>query len=203
MVRALSSLGLLTLATSVVAAPSFGAPQAGSAQSIQNLKDKIKNVVLIVMENRSVDNLLGGQRIRGLDNPINSGPFCNLLNITNPAAGKVCSKPNDFDSILNDPDHSIHGNNLEFYGTFEPNEADIQSGKLKPNMQGFVHEQIRVYTGKANITTLSEQVMNYYTEDQVPVITALTQNFVVFNHWHSGIPGVSSQYGSRNIWHSY
>jgi phospholipase C len=203
MVR-LSSLGLVAFAASAVAAPAAesaasqqwdhdhgNSPQPGSAQSIKNLKEKIKNVVLITMENRSLDNLLGGQRIRGLDNPINNGPFCVPRNITNPSLGKVCSQPKDFDSILNDPDHSIHGNNLEFYGTFEPSDADIQSGKLTPNMQGFVHEQIRVYTGKADTDTLSQQVMNYYTEDQVPVLTALTQNFVVFNNWHSGIPGVS------------
>ena len=39
-----------------------------------------------------------------------------------------------------------------------------------------------------------EQVMNYYTEDQVPVLTELVQNFVTFNHWHSGVPGVSPPY---------
>ncbi|RFU29209.1 hypothetical protein B7463_g7114, partial [Scytalidium lignicola] len=189
MVRLASSFSLLALASSAVAAPPWTAPHPGSPQSIKNLKDKIKNVVLITMENRSLDNLLGGQRLRGLENPINNGPFCNPLNVTSLGAGKVCSKPNDFDSILNDPDHSIHGNNLEFYGTFEPSDEDIQSSKLKPNMQGFVHEQIRIYTGKADTTTLSEQVMNYYTEDQVPVITSLSHNFVVFNHWHSGIPG--------------
>ncbi|KXT12288.1 hypothetical protein AC579_5656 [Pseudocercospora musae] len=38
-------------------------------------------------------------------------------------------------------------------------------------------------------TFLAQQVVNYYTEDQVAVLTALTQNFVTFNHWHSDLPG--------------
>lgn len=183
--------GLLAFAATIEATPSANhGPQPGSASSIKNLKDKIKNVVLITMENRSLDNLLGGQKIRGLDNPINKGPFCNPLNLTDASQGTVCSEANDYDSILNDPDHAVHGNNIEFYGTFTPDNELIQSKKLTPAMNGFVHEQRRLYLGKTDSDVLARQVLNYYTEDQVPVITALTNEFVVFNNWHSGHPGV-------------
>lgn len=184
-------LGLLALAAAASGLPSPASNYAAPPNSVHNLKDKIKNVVLIVMENRSLDNLLGGQTIQGLDNPINNGPFCNPVNLTDPSAGVACSKPNDYDSVVDDPDHSVGGNNIEFYGTFLPDETLIQNGQLKPSMNGFVHEQIRRYGSKQNKTVLENQVMNYYTEEQVPVLTALTQNFVVFNHWHSGHPGVS------------
>jgi phospholipase C len=181
-------LGLLALATAVVAAPS--PKNAGSPASIQHMKSKIKNVVLIVMENRSLDNLLGGQTIRGLDNPINNGPFCNPVNLTDPSAGVACSEAKDYDSITQDPDHSIPGNNIEFYGTFTPDNELIANGQLEPSMNGFVHEQIRRNPTKDHMV-LANQVMNYYTEEQVPVLTALTQNFVVFNRWFSSVPGVS------------
>ncbi|KAK4506210.1 hypothetical protein PRZ48_004175 [Zasmidium cellare] len=166
-------VGLLALTAAVDAAPQWGwGPHggngAGSRSSVQNMKDKIKNVVVLVMENRSLDNLLGGQRTRGLDNPINNGPFCNPLNLTNPKAGYACSQASDYDSVIDDPDHAIYGNNIEC----------------------FAHEEIRSYMAKeANHTFLAQQVMNYYTEEQVSVLTALTQNFVTFNHWHSDIPG--------------
>jgi phospholipase C len=183
---------LLTFVAVIEAVPSGGhGPQPGSASSIRNLKDKIKNVVLITMENRSVDNLLGGQRIKGLENPINNGPFCNPLNLTDASQGKACSQANDYDSILNDPDHAVHGNNIEFYGTFSPNNTLIQSKQLTPTMNGFVHEQRRLYLAKTSSDVLANQVLNYYIEDQVPVITALTNKFIVFNNWHSGHPGVS------------
>lgn len=183
---------LILLAGVAAAAPEFSAPlQPGSPESIRNLKDKIKNVVIMVMENRSFDNLLGGQTLDGLENPIQTGPYCNPLNISRPDKGNGCTAALDFDSIIDDPDHSISGNNLEFYGSFTPDNADIKSGRLKPNMNGFLTEQIRLYGKKEDEQVLQTEVINYYTEHQVPVITALTQNFVVFNHWHSDIPGVS------------
>lgn len=186
-------LTLLALTATVDAAPQwgFGGNGAGSQSSINNMKSKIKNIVVLVMENRSFDNLLGGQTQRGLDNPTNSGPFCNPMNLTNPAAGYVCSRASDLDSVIDDPDHAVYGNNIEFYGTFTPSNADISSGRLQPHMNGFAHEEIRSYQSKeTNHTFLAQQVMNYYTEEQVSVLTALTKNFVTFNHWHSDIPGV-------------
>lgn len=166
------------------------APGSGSPESIKNMKDKIKTVVILIMENRSVDNLLGGQRLKGLDNPINNGPFCNALNISQPFKGRACTRPLDFDSILDDPDHSIHGNNLEFYGSFTPDNDAIQDGSLIPDMGGFLTEQIRLYADEDNVKDLEKMVLNYYTERQVPVLTELSKNFVVFNNWHGDIPGV-------------
>ena len=178
---------LLAFAAVAQAWPTW--PSHGKAGD--NLKDHIKNVVILVMENRSLDNLLGGQRIKGLDNPKQRGPFCNPYNLTDSSAGQVCSAANDFDSITNDPDHAIYGNNIQFYGSYTPDNDAIASGSLAANQKGFVHEQLRLYGSKVNKTTLAQQVMNYYTEEQVPVLTALVKNFVTFNHWHSAVPGVS------------
>jgi phospholipase C len=175
--------GLLALAAAAQACPTKG------TSGVTNLKAHIKNVVILVMENRSFDNLLGGQKLKGLENPVNTGPYCNPYNLTNPAAGQACSGPKDFDSIANDPDHAIYGNNLQFYGSFVPDNAAIAAGTLKPTMQGFVQEQLRLYNSKVNTSVLAEQVLNYYTEEQVPVLTELVQNFVTFNHWHSDVPG--------------
>ena len=175
--------GLLALAAAAQACPT------NPSRGVNNLKAHIKNVVILVMENRSFDNLLGGQKLKGIENPVNSGPYCNPYNLTNLAAGKACSAANDFDSITNDPDHAIYGNNLQFYGTFTPDNAAITAGTLVPSQQGFVHEQLRLYSSKVNQSTLAQQVMNYYTEEQVPVLTELVKNFVTFNHWHSSVPG--------------
>jgi len=178
--------GLLAFAAATQACPT---KPGGHPRAVDNLKAHIKNVVILVMENRSFDNVLGGQKLKGLENPINSGPFCNPYNLTNSAEGKVCSEANDFDSITNDPDHAIYGNNLQFYGSFTPDNDAIASGKLAATQQGFVQEQLRLYGSKVNRTTLAKQVMNYYTEAQVPVLSQLVQNFVTFNHWHSAVPG--------------
>jgi phospholipase C len=49
---------------------------------------------------------------------------------------------------------------------------------------------MRLYADEANKTDLVKQVMHYYTEEQVPVLTSLVKNYLTFNHWHSDIPGV-------------
>lgn len=186
-----SLLGLLAFAAAASAAPPKRSYTAHSSSSIENLKRHIKNVVVLEMENRSLDNLLGGQTIKGLENPINNGPFCNPYNLTEPSQGTVCSSAKNMDSILDDPDHTVTGNNIEFYGTFTPSNADIASGNLTPAQKGFVYEQLRYYGDDANKTELAKQVLNYYTEEQVPVLTSLVQNYLTFNHWHSDFPGVS------------
>lgn len=182
---------LLLMAAFAAAAPEAEPLRAGSPESIRNLKDKIKTVVIMVMENRSFDNIMGGQTLPGLENPIQTGPYCNPLNISHPDQKTGCTEALDFDSIIDDPDHSISGNNLEFYGSFHPDNDAISAGRLKPNMAGFLTEQIRIYGGREKEDVLQKQVINYYTENQVPVITEMSKNFVVFNHWHSDVPGVS------------
>ncbi|KAJ6096210.1 Phosphoesterase [Penicillium sp. IBT 16267x] len=184
-------VGLLAFAAAASAIP-HNPKKAGSASSIANLKSKIKNVVVLVMENRSVDNLLGGQTHKGLENPINNGPYCNPYNVTDPSQGFHCTEARDYNSVSDDPSHAVTGNTMEFYSQWTPDNALIAEGKLKPNNNGFIHEQISRYGEEANSTVkamLAKQVMNYYTEEETPVLTSLVQNFVTFNHWHSDVAG--------------
>lgn len=181
-----SLLGLLTFAAVATAAPAGN----GVNPSIANLKANIKNVVILVMENRSLDNLLGGQKLNGLDNPFHNGPFCNPFNLTDPSAGETCTAPGGVDSVKNDPGHSVTSNNFQFYGDFTPDNEAIDSGKLVAHNKGFAHEQMRMYGDKADKEFLAKQIMGYYTEEKVPVLTSLVQNYLTFNHWHADFPGV-------------
>ncbi|KAK3370399.1 phosphatidylglycerol specific phospholipase [Podospora didyma] len=177
-------LGMLAFAAAAQAIPA----EPLNSRSTASLKAAIKNVVILVMENRSLDNLLGGQTTAGIENPIHNGPYCNAWSLTNPSAGTACSAANNYDSVLNDPDHAVYGNNMQFYGTFVPNNTAIAAGTLVATQKGFAQDQLRVYPSVSK-TTLTKQVMGYYTEAQVPILTSLVKNFVTFNHWHSDVPG--------------
>ncbi|KAJ6554015.1 phosphatidylglycerol specific phospholipase C [Mycena vulgaris] len=183
-------LGLLATATSIIentssifsggntsVSPAIGpAPfgyKAGSAESVANLKDKIKHVVWVLLENRSFDNILGGVKRRGLDNPANNGTFAIPLK--------------DFDSIRNDPDHGITGNNFEFYGQFAPDNTAIQNGSIVPTNQGFVNKQLISYAITPDLA--AAQVMGYYSENEVPTLVDIIDEFTTFNYWFSCIPG--------------
>ncbi|OKL58502.1 hypothetical protein UA08_06056 [Talaromyces atroroseus] len=161
---------------------------AGSEQSIANLKSKIKNVVWILLENRSFDNILGGIHGRGLDNPTNNGDYCIPQNLSQPNGQQWCTSLKDFDSVVNDPDHSVTGNNFEFFGQFSPNNNAISNGSLKETQQGFVEKQMISYP-HITAETAAKQVMGYYSEDEIPVMVNLVDEFVTFNYWFSCVPG--------------
>jgi phospholipase C len=169
--------------------PPFGY-KSGSPQSIANLKSKIHNVVWILLENRAFDNILGGVKRDGLDNPINNGPFSNPQSLSDPKGTTFHSQYKDFDSILNDPDHSVTGNNFEFYGTFSPDNKAIAEGKLTPKLDGFVNKQLISYP-TLSPTVAAEQVLGYYSEDEIPTLVDIVDEFTTFNYWHSCVPGVS------------
>ncbi|KAJ5875420.1 uncharacterized protein N7473_012767 [Penicillium subrubescens] len=160
---------------------------SGSKESIANLKDKVENVVWILMENRGFDNILGGVHKKGLDNVVNNGPFCNPLNVADPKGEKTCSQFKDFDSVIHDPDHSVTGVNFELYGQWSPNNDAIANGTLKANLDGFVERQIERYNISAKLAT--EEVMGYYSEDEIPTMVDLVNEFTTFNYWHSCVPG--------------
>lgn len=164
--------------------------KSGSKESIANLKDKIENVVWILLENRGFDNILGGVHKDGLDNVVNSGPFWNpqLVNETN--SKKWYSQYKDYDSVIHDPDHSVTGVNFEMYGTYTPDNEAIANGTLKPSLKGFVERQMGVYPAISALRA-TEEVMGYYSEDEIPTLVDLVDEFTTFNYWHSCVPGVS------------
>lgn len=188
-------LGLSSSAAAAAVAASSNTPfgyASGSKESIANLKDKIENVVWILLENRSFDNILGGVKRKGLDNVVNNGPFCNPQNVSDPSSTKWCSVYKDFDSVKHDPDHSVTGYNMELYGTYTPSNDAIANGTLKPTMNGFVEQQLVHHKG-LDPKVADEEVMGYYSEDEIPTLVNLVDEFTTFNYWHSCVPGVSHE----------
>ncbi|KAJ5407939.1 hypothetical protein N7509_001822 [Penicillium cosmopolitanum] len=162
--------------------------KSGSKESIANLKDKVENVVWILLENRGFDNILGGVHKEGLDNVVNNGPFCNPQSVNQTNSKKWCSTNKDYDSVIHDPDHSVTGVNFELYGTYNPSNKDIASGKLKANLNGFVEKQMVSYPD-ISAKRATEEVMGYYTESEIPTLVDLVDEFTTFNYWHSCVPG--------------
>ncbi|KAJ7617975.1 phosphoesterase family-domain-containing protein [Roridomyces roridus] len=173
--------------------------KAGSAESVSNMKDKIKHVVWLLLENRSFDNILGGVHRPGLDNPANMGDTCNPVDVSDPTGQKLCTRPRDFDSIIHDPGHSIASNCFQFYGQSSPDNAAIQSGELVATNQGFIEKQIQAHVNKTGITAerAAAEVMGYYSEEEVPTMAKLVDEFLTFNYWFSCIPGVPHKPQSR------
>ncbi len=139
--------------------------------------DQLKHIVVLMMENRSFDHMLGGltqkyPKINGLTGN-ESNPD------TNGAIVKVQQNA-EFQSQLDpDPDHHFPGVDLQIFGG-----APQGPGRVA-NMQGFVKD----YFSQTNDVNRSHNIMSYFAPENLPVLTTLATEFAVFNGWFSSIPG--------------
>ena len=137
---------------------------------------QVKHIVVLMMENRSFDHMLGSlkkpfPKINGL-----SGNESNPDTTNEPV--KVKDAAGFQGQLKADPDHHFPGVDLQIYGGDE-------SPNRQPNMEGFV----KSYFTQTNHVADSHAIMNYFKADQLPVLTNLATEYAVFNGWFSSIPG--------------
>jgi phospholipase C len=138
--------------------------------------DALKHIVVLMMENRSFDHMLGSLRQKNSQIDGISG------NETNPdsTGTAVPVKPlADFQGQLDpDPDHHFAAVDLQI---FNGNAGSPR----QPNMQGFISS----YFQQRQDTNHSQKIMYYFTADKLPVLSTLASEFAVFNRWFASIPG--------------
>ena len=138
--------------------------------------DRLKHVVVLMMENRSFDHMLGS--LRSLD-PRIDGLTGSESNPDTTGATVLVSPQAEFQSQLDpDPGHHYPDVDLQLF----PGAAD-RSGP--PSMQGF----IKSYFQQRQDVDHSHKILNYFTPDKLPVLTTLAREFAVFNRWFASIPG--------------
>jgi phospholipase C len=138
--------------------------------------DNLKHIVVLMMENRSFDHMLGG--LKAVDPRINGliGNETNLDTTNEPT--RVLAKAKFQAQLDPDPDHHFPAVHKQlFFGTPGPPAA--------PSMQGFVQS----YWDQQHDVAHSRQIMYYFAPSDLPVLTTLAQSFALFNGWFSSIPG--------------
>lgn len=146
---------------------SGGAPPASAA-------GPIKTVVVLVMENRSFDHMLGW--MKRLNPEINgvTGSEWNPVSTSDPASPRVYFRDGAH-FVDPDPGHSFQAIREQIFGSNDTSAAP-------PPMNGFV-QQARCMS--ANMT---ESVMNGFVPELVPVYKALVEEFAVFDRWFASVP---------------
>jgi phospholipase C len=138
--------------------------------------DNLKHIVVLMMENRSFDHMLGA--LKAQDSRINglTGAESNLDTTNEPV--KVQPRAAFQGQLDPDPNHHFQEVNKQlFFGTPGPPAV--------PAMQGFVQSY---YDQEPNVSH-SQKIMYYFTPDQLPVLTTLARSFALFNGWFASIPG--------------
>jgi phospholipase C len=138
--------------------------------------DNLKHIVVLMMENRSFDHMLGA--LKAQDGRIDgvTPDLSNPDNNNNPVAVEPLA---EFQGQLDpDPDHHFPGVDLQIFG------GDNGPNRVA-NMQGFV----KSYFTQQHDIEHSHKIMYYFKPEKLPVLTTLATEFAVFNRWFSSIPG--------------
>jgi phospholipase C len=122
--------------------------------------DKLKHIVVLMMENRSFDHMLGGLKKQ---NPKINGLTGNESNLdATGAIVKVQPLAKYQGQLDHDPDHHFPGVDIQIFGG--NTDPDRQ-----PNMQGF----IKSYATQCPNVNASHAIMYYFTPDNLKVLTTL------------------------------
>jgi phospholipase C len=139
--------------------------------------DNLKHIVVLMMENRSFDHMLGGLKEKF---PKINGLTGNESNQDSAGSVVQVSATADYRGQLShDPDHHFPGVDVQIYGG-----APFAPGRVA-NMQGFV----KSYGTQGPNVQDSHAIMKYFSPERIPVLTKLATEYAVFNGWFSSIPG--------------
>jgi Phospholipase C len=156
-------------------------------------QNRIKHVVVLMLENRSFDHIFGfAQPAHGqvIENLVGGG-FSNLLDPSKPESATnprfPASQPAPFAVHDKDgPSHSFNGTSVQLC-----NDSSGPSAAHPVRNNGFVRnykDHLLHNTNSVEHEALAE-VMASFAPNQLPTINALAQNFCLCDHWFCEVPG--------------
>ncbi|KAL5766299.1 hypothetical protein ACOSP7_016916 [Xanthoceras sorbifolium] len=148
----------------------------------------IKTIVVLVMENRSFDHMIGWMKkinpeINGVD-----GSESNPLSTTDPNSQKFLFKDQSH-YVDPDPGHSFQAIREQIFGSNDTSASP-------PPMNGFAQQAFSMDSSM----NMSQSVMNGFDPDKVAVYKTLVSEFAVFDRWFASVP--SSTQPNRLYVHS-
>jgi phospholipase C len=178
------------------------------------MDERIKHVVVLMMENRSFDHLLGY-----LEHPDPAYPNLDRIkpscpvDPTRPDGRRVFTDPSASAVLGTDPDHSHQAAMLQMFGRQGTPPVNA------PTMSGFIESYRRQVTGgtlrplawwekigkavlggitrlldwllrrRGPILAKPDEIMRCFPESRVPVLAFLAGQFAVLVNWHASVPG--------------
>lgn len=163
--------------------------------------ENIRHLVVLMLENRSFDNMVGylyedvnnqpqiniphqalgsPTTYEGLSNPILGTDFWNPLNETffsGSSAQMEFATRQVSDFTMPKPDPEEHFSHIT-YQLFGPQTPAVNASWP---MKGFLLDY-------ANVSRSPADIMQCYAPEQVPVITAIARNYAICDHWHASCP---------------
>jgi phospholipase C len=187
----------------------------------QDRSHAMDHVVLVIFENRSLDNLLGhlygpddGTSFEGVLGRELSNPVPTWAEHQPPdGSGRVIAYVGDnMDAPNPDSGEEYAHTNTQLFGVLDEHNRFAGGDDIKapfnapaegatPTMDGFVADYISFFTyemGRQPTYDEYSQIMQCFTPDQVPVLNGLAREFGVFDHWFCEVP--SQTFMNRSFW---
>jgi phospholipase C len=143
--------------------------------SMKAHQSPIEHLVVLMLENRSYDHMLGYlPNGRGL-----KGEEYNLVDPANPESERVYVNNASGYVTLPNPAHDVVSVEKQEYG-------DVGKIVSPAPMNGFIKVQIE--TAKGDVEQ-GKKIMQCFDPDKIPALTTLAREFVLCDHWHSSVPG--------------
>ncbi|WP_338358671.1 alkaline phosphatase family protein [Yeosuana marina] len=193
-----------------------------------NLSSKFDHVVVLMLENRSFDNLLGylyedhvpeGKTFEGLQGKTIQMPVPPDANGYEQHPFIEPSQAADYHQPYPDPGEVYQHVNTQLFNEISPGNKKTEACKMVspyniPNplppkddlMKGFVKDYINTLEAlkdsKFNNPTFDQYqvIMQCFKPSQIPVLTTLAKEFAVFDHWFCSVP--SQTWCNRAFWHA-
>ncbi|KAI7751771.1 hypothetical protein M8C21_027104, partial [Ambrosia artemisiifolia] len=143
----------------------------------------IKTLVVLVMENRSFDHMLGWLKKTRPDIDGLTGSEYNHANASD-ATSPIIRVSDDAVFVDSDPGHSIQAIYEQIFGS-----SPTQLGSPRPDpvdqapMSGFVQE-----ANSMGVDGLNRTVMSGFKPELLPSYTELVNEFAVFDRWFASVP---------------
>jgi phospholipase C len=150
---------------------------------------KIQRFVVLMLENRSFDHLVGflaseNPAVAGL-----SGQEANYFDPNSPAAGSVTVGPATKYQMSFDPAHEFKDVQTQLYGPANsPAPAPPNPPAEPARMNGFLDNAVQT-TKAAGVPLDAARIMECFEPRQLSVIATLAREFALFNFWYSSLPG--------------
>ncbi|XP_073153089.1 non-specific phospholipase C1 [Henckelia pumila] len=139
------------------------------------IEGPIKTFVVLVMENRSFDHVLGWLKKTRPDIDGLTGAEFNRVNASDPSSPPVYVTDGAV-FINSDPGHSIQAIREQIFGRNDSSENPAP-------MNGFVQQ-----AESMGVVGLSKTVMSGFKPELVPVYTELANEFAVLDRWFASVP---------------
>jgi phospholipase C len=162
------------------------------------MNSPIEHIVVLMLENRSFDHMLGFLPKKGNLRSFEglTGNEYNLLDVTNPESDRVYVQKStlfEFEGTIpgGGPPHDFLAANQQLTGTEagpSPQHPALNNGFVQSFVDSFAPTKWNPNTKPPTRDQL-KSVMGCFAPQQVPALSTLAQEFMLCDHWFSSVPG--------------